>query len=78
MTNLSKIVSPTAYMLFYTKTSAQNFFRQTLSIPDFWPHVVAAAVQVVGTGKDKKSKLKRKKVRAQIKNLQTSMASFAT
>jgi Ubiquitin carboxyl-terminal hydrolase len=76
--NLQKIVSPSAYMLFYTKTSIQNFLRQTLSIPDYWPHVVEAAMQVIGSGKDKKSKMRRKKVKQQIKSLKTSMTSFAT
>lgn len=41
--NLQKLVSPEAYILFYSKTSIENFLRQTLRIPDYWPHVVAVA-----------------------------------
>jgi hypothetical protein len=32
-------------MLFYTKTSVENFLRQTLRIPTYWPHVLKAALQ---------------------------------
>lgn len=42
--NLSKIISPDAYILFYAKTSTENYLRQTLSMPDYWPHVIAAAL----------------------------------
>jgi len=38
--NLSKIVSKDAYLLFYTKTSVENFLRQTLRLPQYWPYVV--------------------------------------
>lgn len=38
--NLSKIVSKDAYLLFYTKTSVENFLRQTLRLPHYWPYVV--------------------------------------
>ncbi len=43
--NLDKLQSKDAYILFYTKTSVENFLRQTLRIPDYWPHVVVAAAK---------------------------------
>jgi hypothetical protein len=51
--NLQKIISPKAYIFFYSKTSIENFLRQTLRIPMYWPHVVAAALQQIGNGTDK-------------------------
>ena len=77
MKNLQKIVSPEAYILFYTKTSIENFLRQTLSIPTYWPHVVAAALQSVRTGNDRNSKARRKRLKEQIKSLKSSLSSFA-
>lgn len=34
-----KIVSPDAYILFYSKMSTDQFCRQTLHAPEMWPHV---------------------------------------
>jgi len=75
--NLQKIISPEAYILFYTKTSNENFLRQTLRIPTYWPHVLAAALQSIGNGTDKKSKMRRRRIKQQIKSLKSSMSSFA-
>lgn len=36
----TKIVSAHAYMLFYAKTSNDYFFRQTLTAPELWPHLI--------------------------------------
>lgn len=45
--NKDKIVSRGAYILFYSKTSNENFYRQSLSLPNYWPHVVAAASKTI-------------------------------
>ena len=34
------VVSPDAYILFHAKTTIDSFFRQTLSEPWLWPHIV--------------------------------------
>lgn len=70
--NLQKIVSPDAYILFYSKTSIESFFRQTLRIPSHWPHVLTQAL----TGTDRKSKMRRKRIKQQVKSLKSSLSSF--
>ncbi|CDW76396.1 ubiquitin carboxyl-terminal hydrolase family protein [Stylonychia lemnae] len=77
--NLQKIQSPEAYILFYSKTSIENFLRQTLRIPDYWPHVVAVAAKTLSSvrGTDKKSKMQRHKIKQQIQSLKSSLSSFA-
>eukprot|EP01016_Furgasonia_blochmanni_P016092 TRINITY_DN1912_c0_g1_i1.p1 TRINITY_DN1912_c0_g1~~TRINITY_DN1912_c0_g1_i1.p1 ORF type:complete len:709 (+),score=58.16 TRINITY_DN1912_c0_g1_i1:49-2175(+) len=37
---LQELVTPDAYVLFYSKTSVDDFKRQTISSPEFWPHVL--------------------------------------
>ena len=34
------VVTREAYILFYSKMSVDEFFRQTLSEPGHWPHIV--------------------------------------
>eukprot|EP00347_Sterkiella_histriomuscorum_P004870 403358774 len=38
--NEEKVVSKEAYILFYSKMTVDEFFRQTLSEPGLWPHIV--------------------------------------
>lgn len=38
----NKVVSKEAYILFYSKMSVDEFFRQTLSEPGLWPHIIDA------------------------------------
>jgi len=37
----SKIVTEAAYVLFLSKNSMESYRRQSLSMPQYWPHVIA-------------------------------------
>ena len=74
---VEQVVSADAYILFYTKTSVESFLRQTLSMPTYWPHVVAAALHSVRAGNDRNSKARRKRLKEHIKSLKSSLSSFA-
>eukprot|EP00347_Sterkiella_histriomuscorum_P013480 403364554 len=77
--NLQKIQSPEAYILFYSKTSIENFLRQTLRIPDYWPHMVAVAAKTLSSvkGNDKRSKIQRHRIKQNLQSLKSSLSSFA-
>lgn len=47
--NPEDLVSPAAYLLFYSKTSVDDFKRQTLSRPEAWPHVFRKSTQKLMT-----------------------------
>lgn len=40
-----QLVSPAAYLLFFSKSSVDDFKRQTLSRPDAWPHLFRKSTQ---------------------------------
>ena len=34
------MISPNAYVLFYSKTTVKDFYRQSTSKPENWPHII--------------------------------------
>lgn len=63
-----------AYLLFYVKTSNDYFFRQTLTAPELWPHLVKiqeALISARRSGKIRSSTGIRESLRNQFVNTQS-------
>ena len=46
--NTDQIVSPSAYLMFFSKTSVTSFKRQTISRPEAWPHLMSQSTPAKG------------------------------
>lgn len=53
---LTQVVSPEAYLLFYVKKDLKSFHRQSVSLPDNWPFVIEGRKRVTSLSGQNKTR----------------------